>query len=164
MPILRPATLDDAAGAHAVAQAGFAIYERFGVEGYRPPQETVAELRFRLERGWGAIAEHQGRAVGFAAAEPGREEVRTGGFVPGLAHVWAVFVLEEHWGDGTAPALLALVLDEARARGFVEGRLFTPVLQERARRFYAREGWTERGEPELVEHLGLELIELRRPL
>ena len=164
MPTIRPATAADADAAQAVCERGFATYERFGVEGYRPPMETAHDLRARLLNGWGAVAEHDRAVVGFAAAEAAREEVRTGALVPGLAHVWAVFVDEAHWGDGTAAALLAAVTAEGRSRGFTEGRLYTPALQERARRFYAREGWTEQGPPELVEHLGLELVELRAPL
>ena len=164
MPALRPATTDDAEAAHAVCVRGFAVYDSFGVEGYRRPGESPEELRGRLRNGWGHVAEHAGAVVGFAAAEPGREEVRTGALVAGLAHVWAVFVDEAHWGDGTATVLLAAVLDEARTRAFTEARLYTPALHARARRFYAREGWSERGEPQLVEHLGLELLELRRAL
>lgn len=164
MSTLRPATTDDADAAHAVCARGFAFYDTFGVEGYRRPGETAEELRSRLRTGWGHVAEHEGAVVGFAAAEPGREEVRTGALVPGLAHVWAVFVDEAHWGDGTATSLLAAVVAEARDRGFAQARLYTPALHVRALRFYAREGWTERGAPQLVAHLGLELIELRRPL
>ena len=164
MPTLRPATAADAEAAHAVCRRGLAVYERFGVPDYRPPTETEHDLRARLAIGWGCVAEHEGAVIGFAAAEAAREEVRTGPLVPGLAHVWAVFVDEPRWGDGTAGALLRAVGAEGRARGFTEGRLFTPALQARARRFYAREGWTEQGPPELVEHLGLELVELRARL
>ena len=49
-------------------------------------------------------------------------------------------------------------------QGFTEARLYTPALQARARRFYAREGWTERGESFWVGELGLDLVELRRLL
>lgn len=161
---LREATTADAEAAHAVCERGFAVYESFGVEGYRRPDESAEDIRSRLSRSWGFLAEHDGAVVGFAAAEHARTEVRTGERMPGLAHVWAVFVDEPHWGDGTATALLATVLARARERGFTEARLYTPVLQARARRFYAREGWAERGEPQLVEPLGLELVEYRRRL
>jgi hypothetical protein len=40
-------------------------------------------------------------------------------------------------------------------------RLFTPVAQARARRFYEREGWRPRGEEFHVAALGLVLIEYR---
>jgi hypothetical protein len=56
-----------------------------------------------------------------------------------------------------------MALEEAARRGFPTIRLFTPVGQARARRFYEREGWEERGEP-FDAPLGLSLIEYRREL
>jgi hypothetical protein len=43
-------------------------------------------------------------------------------------------------------------------------RLFTPAEQQRARRFYEREGWSAVTEAYLEEPLGLEIVEYRRPL
>jgi GNAT superfamily N-acetyltransferase len=110
------------------------------------------------------VAEDDGAIVGFGAGEQALEGIVDGPRIPGLAHVWAVFVSERLWGRGVASALLAAVVDEARGRGFTEARLNTPVLQARARRFYGREGWSEVGEPIHVEALGLDMIELRRAL
>ena len=60
---------------------------------------------------------------------------------PGLVHFRQLFVTRGHWGTGLARRLHAAAIDEARARGFTAMRLFTPGGQERARRFYEREGW-----------------------
>lgn len=117
----------------------------------------------RLANGWGVVAEDDGVIVGLGAFEPAREEVREGALMPGLAHVWAIFVRETHWGVGIATALLATVTAEIARQGYAEARLYTPALQARARRFYAREGWRELGEPFAVEALGLDMVELRRP-
>jgi GNAT superfamily N-acetyltransferase len=87
-----------------------------------------------------------------------------GPLIADLAHVWAVFVAREHWGDGTGTALLRALTEQMRAQGFGSARLYTPAGQARARRFYAREGWTDQGPPELVAAIGLELVELRRAL
>jgi hypothetical protein len=43
-------------------------------------------------------------------------------------------------------------------------RLFTPVGQARARRFYEREGWAVSGESFCDPGFGLQLIEYHRPL
>lgn len=162
--MLRPAGPQDAAAAHAVARAGMSTYTAFAGPGWTPPADTPEMIAARLARGWGVLAEHRGEAVGFGAAEAAREQSRAGALVPGLAHVWAIFVAEAHWGTGLAARLLTAVLDEAAGRGFAEARLHTPALQARARRFYAREGWRETGGPQWVAATGLDLVELRRDL
>ena len=60
--------------------------------------------------------------------------------------------------------LHAAAVDEARARGFTAMRLFTPGGQERARRFYEREGWSLVRPPAFDERIGLEIAEYRRAL
>jgi hypothetical protein len=54
-------------------------------------------------------------------------------------------------------------IEEASARGFTAMRLFTPVGQARARRFYEREGWVT-GSLQIDVAGGLPAIEYRRPL
>jgi GNAT superfamily N-acetyltransferase len=103
--------------------------------------------------------------VGFAAYEPAREETDegfAGPLIPGLAHVWAVFVAESHWGQGVATRLLAALTDHIRTAGFVQARLYVAAGQTRARAFYTREGWQDATQPFMVEKLGLELVEMRR--
>lgn len=110
------------------------------------------------------LALDRGRAVGFGAFMPGLEGVLDGPPIARLAHVWAVFAAPSHWGRGVAPAVLDALVAEMRRRGYAEARLFTPALQARARAFYAREGWREVSGPDWVESLGLDTVELRRPL
>lgn len=165
-PDLRPATPEDAEGAHAVFMAGFETYRSFAAPGWEPPHETVDEMRERLvaDGGWGVVGTEHGEIVAFGAYEPARGDDRNpriGPRIEGLAHVWAVFVAEPHWGTGAATAVLAALTGHMRDAGFAEGRLYTPAGQARARRFYAREGWVEPGEPFRVEALGLDLVELR---
>ena len=162
--MLRPVTLDDVPAAKEVVREGFASYRSFGIPGWEPPEDPMHEMDERVANGWGVVAEEDGAIVGFGAFEQARESAREGPEVPGLAHVWAIFVRETHWGTGVARALLAAVTAEIARQGYEEARLFTPALQARARRFYAREGWTEVGEPFAVEALGLDMVELRRPV
>lgn len=62
--------------------------------------------------------------------------------IPGLAHLWQLFVLPDWWGRGVAPLLHGAAISEMRARGYETARLFTPSLHARARRFYERRAWT----------------------
>ncbi len=52
------------------------------------------------------------------------------------------YVTPERWGSGVAPALHTWVLDDCRTRGVQLLRLRVVSAQQRARRFYEREGWT----------------------
>jgi len=167
---VRPITPEDAQAAHEVTMAGFRTYYAFAPMGWQPPADMGAEgaaRRLAREGAYGVVAVDAGAVVGFAAYEPAREEGDegfTGPLIPGLAHVWAVFVAESHWGQGVATRLLAALTDHIRAAGFVDARLYVASGQTRARAFYAREGWRDATEPFLVEKLGLELLEMRRSL
>jgi ribosomal protein S18 acetylase RimI-like enzyme len=66
--------------------------------------------------------------------------------VPGLAHLWQLFVQPEWWGRGVAPLLHDAALAEMRLRGYERARLFTPSSHARARRFYERREWLRVGE------------------
>lgn len=166
--VLRRATTEaDALAGWRLMGEAFAFYASFGAPGYRPAGERPEKFGARLSAAgaWGVVAEHDGEVVGIGAFEPARETPTDGPLVTGLAHVFAVFVTEAHWGDGTAAALLDAVVAEIAARGcYEQARLHTPASHARARRFYAREGWAEVGPPRFVEALGMELVELRRPI
>ena len=167
MPIaLRRAAAEDAAAIGAVVRAGFETYRSFAPAGWQPPAQGPDRSGSRLQAAgaWGVVAVDAGRVVGVGAFDPGREGPIDGRLIPGLAHIWAIFVAESHWGTGAATAILAATVAEIAGRGYAEVRLFTPAGQARARRFYVREGFTETTAPFLVPELGLELVELRRPV
>lgn len=130
---LREATAADAGAAFALTRAGFETYRFFAPAGWEPPHKSVAELRGRLAAPgvWGVMGEEGGAAVGFGAFEPTREEAgaRDGPHVPGLAHVFAIFVAESPWGTGLAATILDAVVNRIRADRFTEGRLFTPAVR-----------------------------------
>lgn len=164
--MLRPPVPSDEAAITAVTLAGFETYRAFAGDDWSPPTDMVdAGVTQRLQRpgGWGVVATDDGAVVGFGAFEPARDGP-DGPLIDGLAHVWAVFAAPSHWGTGVAAEILGALTAEMARGGFPEARLFTPAGQTRARRFYAREGWTEHGEPIWVEALGLDVVELRRPL
>jgi GNAT superfamily N-acetyltransferase len=152
----------------AVTVAGFDTYRAFAPEGWEPPS-TADEIE-RLEgllgedHVWYLVAEHDGELVGhvgFLAADrlsfaPVDD--------PRLAHVRQLFVVPAHWGTGLARRLHAAAIDEARARGFTALRLFTPAGQERARRFYEREGWELTVAPFFDGRIGFDIVEYRHAL
>jgi len=160
--MLRRATVDDAPAIARVTSAGFDTYRSFAPEGWEPPDDMIGGLGERLARptAWGVVAEEDAAIVGFAAFIPA-SDIPDGPPLPGLAHVWAVFVAPQAWGTGVARELMAALLDEIGAQGFGEARLFVAAEQRRARAFYAREGWREVTEPEYVDRLGLDVVEMR---
>ena len=162
--MVRPAELDDCDAIIAVTKAGFETYRSFAPDGWEPPGDMTGEglgQRLAVEHAYGVVAVEDDAVVGFGAFETARDPHPDGELIDGLAHIWAVFVAPSHWGTGTATEVITALTDEMARRDYAEGRLFTPAGQVRARRFYAREGWTQRGEEFPVPMLGLDLVELR---
>ncbi len=78
-----------------------------------------------------------------------------------LAHISNLFVRRDHWGSGLAGDLHRAALATARDRGCTGLRLFVAAGQDRARRFYEREGWVPAGDPFDDPIPGLTMIEYR---
>jgi diamine N-acetyltransferase len=159
---IRPATPDDARLLAEVAAPGFASYRAFGPPSYVPPtvEFDAALLREALERPeyWCRIAEDDEGPLGQVGFS--RQEIE-----PGLVHFQRLFLLRRAWGSGLASHLMGLAVEEMRTQGFLLARLFTPAGQERARRFYEREGWRVHGEPFPETRLGeLPVVEYRLTL
>ena len=164
---LRTATPADAERITAVTTEGFETYRAFAPEGWTPPpaDEERARLEDLLGQAWVwyRVAEHEGSLVGHVGFLPGERTFAPTGD-PGLAHFRQLFVARAHWGSGLATQLHGAALDEARRRGFTGMRLFTPAAQQRARRFYEREGWALARPPAFDERIGLDIAEYRRAL
>jgi len=157
----------------ADVQAGFDSYAEFAPEGWEPPaaeqdRASMSELLSDPDT-WAVIALTRGRPVGHVAFLPARERVPDAGHwsdrprIPGLAHLWQLFVLPDWWGRGVAPLLHGAAVAEMSARGFEQARLYTPSAHARARRFYERRAWTAQ-EDLWNERLRLLLTEYTRPL
>jgi GNAT superfamily N-acetyltransferase len=163
---LRRAGLADAEAIIETVVISFDGYRAIAPPGWEPPSDDEA-IRATLADPdtWALLAIDGELVAGHVAVtrartqppEP-REEI------PGLAHVWHLFVRPPWWGTGLSTELLARAVDEARRRGYERMRLFTPARQARARRFYEREGWTVTGESPPMGLAGLELVEYRREL
>lgn len=164
---LRPAGPDDAGAITGNVQAGFDSYVAFAPRGWAPPDVTDAREQTRALLGepdtFALLACVEDAPVGHVSFFPGRERAaaqapdawRTRPLIPGLAHLWQLFVLAPWWGRGVADALHAAAVAEMRERAFTRARLYTPAAHVRARRFYERRGWSVREE---AFHAGLALV------
>lgn len=152
---------------------GFRTYTDFAPAGWSAPNVRVERERTLdlLEDSATAvvIAEVDGAVAGHVALTPARERPPGGGSaegwrmqreIPGMAHLWQLFVLPEWWGTGVADVLHREFITQATGRGYVQGRLYTPAAHERARRFYERRGWRSMSE-QLNPELGLAVAEYR---
>jgi GNAT superfamily N-acetyltransferase len=158
---VRRAGPDDAAAIAGLIREGFEGYRAFAPDGWEPPvlEAEIARTADRLRgRGaWARLAQAGGATLGVVAFLPHHVE-------DDLAHFWLLFVTESAWGTGLAARLHDAALEAARGAGYRRMRLYTPEGQARARAFYRRQGWRERGGAFAEPELGLRLLELRRPL
>jgi GNAT superfamily N-acetyltransferase len=78
------------------------------------------------------VAERDGEIIGMATA--------------GEAELRALYVVPSAWGSGVAQDLMRTALDWLRVRAVEEAVLWVGEANDRARRFYEREGWSADGE------------------
>ncbi|HET8756993.1 MAG TPA: GNAT family N-acetyltransferase [Solirubrobacteraceae bacterium] len=164
---IRPATRADVPVMAETVRQGFEGYRAFLPPGWEPPASEFEAARISerlaLEDTWCRVAVDAGPAghVAFLAA---REQTGERAVIPGLAHLWMLFVREPWWGSGLAPHLLDLAVTAAAHQGYAAMRLFTPAGQARARAFYEREGFVLDGAPRWEPMLAFDLVEYRRDL
>lgn len=158
---LRRAIPADAASLAAIVSEGLETYRAFAPPGWDPREAAreAARLNELLAadspyRSW--IAEDHEGPQGFSGYLPADEL--------GLGHLRHLFVSQRAWGTDVATTLHATVLDDAQARGFTTMRLFCAAGQERARRFYEREGWSATGLQIDETPLCIPVVEYRRGL
>ena len=165
---IRSATLADARVLSETVRQGFDSYRAFLPPGWEPPAEEFEDARIAerlgLEDTWCRIALDGSDPAGHVAFLAAREQTDERPIIPGLAHLWMLFIREPWWGSGLAPHLLALAVSEAAGQGYATMRLFTPVGQARARAFYEREGFTTDGVARWEPMLAFDLVEYRREL
>lgn len=150
----------------ALVADAFAGYRTFAPAGWHPPtagdQVDVLQGWIADQNFWGELALDGQTLVGHATFIPARRSFRAAPD-PALAHLGHLFVKPRYWGTGAATQLLAHATGAAAAREYTAMRLFVPVGQARARRFYTREQFAAVGDPFDPGH-GLPVIEYRRSL
>jgi GNAT superfamily N-acetyltransferase len=166
-PVLRPATDADAEALGRGVVEGIEDYREFAPPGWAPPpvSEAVEHARELLDDAdaWCEVAELDGRVIGQITILPAAN-TRVPARERGVGHLSYLMVDRAHWGSGVARALHAAAVEAARERGYAQLRLFAAAGQARARRFYEREGWAQRGEAAYDPIPGLVMTEYRLPL
>lgn len=164
---VRPGDQEDAPALAQVLVEALSSYREWAPAGWNPHTELPArEIGERLaaDESWCLVAEAGGEPVAYVVLLPALDHGEPREPVPGLAHLWHLFVVPRWWGSGVARLLHDEAIAEAARRGYTEARLWTPKDNARARAFYRREGWRESGAETFADDLDLELVEYRHSL
>jgi GNAT superfamily N-acetyltransferase len=163
----RAATPADADAIAQVVAEGFESYRSFAGERWSPPDPLELAMGLVMRLGapsiYCVVAEEHGAIAGQVAFMPAADHSQPVDD-PELAHLFQLFARPQYQGTGLATQLHTMAIEEAARRGFTAMRLFTPAGQQRARRFYEREGWEVAAAPYFEEALDLEIVEYRRPV
>lgn len=147
--LIRQAEPSDARAVISLLSDGFETYREFAPRNWESPVhgpelELITERFLGDERVWYVVAEdpsgHAGQC-GFAPAHQRRN--MQGDPIPGMAHLWQLFVRQDLWGTGLAADLHDQAIAAMREHGYIRARLLTPAAQARARAFYERRRWRE---------------------
>lgn len=161
-------TVEDADALVETVAGGFETFRTWAPDGWAPVDAGFdgPQMREGLSRAsmWGLIATDGGPVAGHVMFVQAREREAPRPEIPGLAHLWQLFVRADWWGGGLATRLNALAVEEAARRGYERMRLFTPAGNLRARGFYEREGWSTDGVAAYEAHLGLDMVQYTRRL
>jgi ribosomal protein S18 acetylase RimI-like enzyme len=169
-PLVRQATVDDAAAIAAVRMAGW----RGGYAGIVPEAVLAGMSGTPDERLVRRIAEHArhqvylvaelaGRIVGFVNAGAYRVQQHPDAHDPAAgAEIYAIYVNPQEWSGGAGSALMTEAIRRLRGAGLSPIRLWVLADNHRARRFYERHGFGPDGtvEPYVVSD-GTVLDEVR---
>jgi GNAT superfamily N-acetyltransferase len=132
------------------------------------PADRTDRWRRALERdNWPAagclVAVSDSEVAGFVNFGPTRDTDPSGSRV---GEISAIYVLPEAWGTGLGRGLMTAALSQLGAGGYEAAALWVLESNVRARRFYARAGWTPDGSAKQEEIGGAPVTEVRyrRPL
>lgn len=167
MPVtVRAADPADAAGIARVHVAGW----QHGYAGLLPQEfldrlsveeSTQRRRRSLLEPAEGMIAtlvaERDDEIVGFVNVGTCRDD----GAAQDAGELWAIYVHPDHWGSGAGYALHERSLRVLRDAGMSGAVLWVLAGNERAARFYRRQGWTADGAAKTVWRDDVRLDEVR---
>jgi len=118
---------------------------------------TTAEWSRWISNGATFLLEESGSPSGLATGVPYDDE-------PSGRLLMSMWVEPRLRGGGAAGALVASVLEWAKAEGAAEIVLHVGRQNDRARRFYERVGFRVTGEGFVSEWTGVEEVEMRCPL
>jgi GNAT superfamily N-acetyltransferase len=165
-PTIREATLDDAAAIDAVVHEGFASYRSWAGPAFPVPGPEAAGWAALTggpspeDRCWVAV-DAIGEVAGVARTATRSKAIPT--VEPGAVILRNLFVARRWWGTGVAGALLEHAIAAARADGYDAVWLAAAAGAEQARRFYARQGFTQRSQHHEAG-VGLDVVVCAREL
>jgi GNAT superfamily N-acetyltransferase len=137
------------------------------LDGLEPAGRTERWRRALERDNWPAagtlVVVSDGQVGGFANFGPTRDTDASGARV---GEISAIYVLPEAWGTGLGRGLMAAALSQLAAGGYETAALWVLESNARARRFYARAGWTPDGSAKQEDIGGAPVTEVRyrRPL
>ena len=105
---------------------------------------------------WTTVAVDDGLICGFATTGPAKDPE-----TPASGELLGLYVDPSHWGKGAGRALIAAARRELAERGFPDALLWVLSGNERAQRFYQKDGWRPDGSHRLGEAWGVPVRELR---
>jgi GNAT superfamily N-acetyltransferase len=116
------------------------------------PDEVLAGLDpVQRGEGWRQAIVAPGPGAGVHVAVDGADVVGVVGYGPSLhgdavcGQLYAIYAAPAYWGRGVGPALHDVAIAGLEAAGFTEAVLWVLDRNERAIRFYARNGWAADG-------------------
>ena len=152
----------DVSRVRALVEAGLRSYREWApdfVLTHAPPGR-VAQLRalYEGDEAWVLMALEGDEVVGVVSLSP-RTAADPEPAPRGTIYLWQMFVASAWQGRGLAQALLDLLLDEARRRGYERMTLWAAAGAKQARRFYEKEGFTPTGRTQHDDALGMDLVQ-----
>jgi GNAT superfamily N-acetyltransferase len=163
--VVRPATLSELDAIVAVHIAGF----RAGNAPHLPREAAGRMNAERSAAGWRTVLESpapdavalvaESQDDGAVAGVTGAGAARDGDCGPDCGEVYALYVDPRCWGLGLGAALDSAAREHMATHGFTDATLWVLEANERARRFYEREGWQADGERR--DHLGAFAVRYR---
>jgi GNAT superfamily N-acetyltransferase len=147
--MIRPATEPDVETIVAIHVAGFRAVNSPHLSpeaaDRMTPERSAASWRGLIEspptRGTVLVAENDHKVIGATAAGPSRDP----GAEADDAEMYALYVDPRYWGEGCGATLDAAARGHLADRGFGDAILWVLEENDRARRFYEREGWSADG-------------------
>ncbi len=102
------------------------------------------------------VAVVEGGIAGFVTTAQSRLEA-----LPDFGELCALYVDPDHWGTGIGVALVASARDRLYRLGYRNAFLWVMAGNERAARFYERDGWTQDGTRQTISMWDVTVAEVR---
>jgi GNAT superfamily N-acetyltransferase len=116
-------------------------------------QRQWAGILTRPSPGHVDVVELGGRIVGFTHVGPSGDADAP----PATAELYTIYLHPDMWGRGHGRALMEAALDRLSRNGYGTVTLWMLSTNDRARRFYLRQGWSE-GAGERTQEFGGQVV------